>query len=588
MTVQLSPTSSPVPQVDVQDSWRTYLELFLRWWWLIVLSALVAAGVAAVVSYNQTPIYRTYTKLLINQSSNSNSAYQDMVTSGRVAQTYAQWMTQRIVIERTIAQLGLPNDPALIDKQITALTASPVGDSQIIQLTVDGPNRELIVAIARTLPQVFSRWVEEVQTSRYAETKISLTSRMDALSKQIETTQNSLDLIGDTPDFQQQIEYNRLAEELSRLRASYNNLAETYETLLLTEAQSVDTIAVIEEAGIPTSPVLPRPLRTIALALVVGAMVAVGLIYLYELYIDRFRSSDEIRQMLATPILGSLNKLDKLDGHSRDALIAFTDTRSSAVEAFRRLRTNLRFANVDQELNTLAITSAAPNEGKSVIAANLAIVMAQAGLSVILVDGDMHKPKQHRLFEISRAPGLSDALYLDDFAGLDLILQPTAEPKLRVLTVGMKTPNPTELLGSQRMRELLARLGEDADMVVVDTPPVLVMSDSQIIGTQVQGSLLVLDAKRTTRKMAQMAVEALDQVGAHIVGVAVNRVESSGLGYGYYYQDYYYDEDEGDDSSNGRGGVGIKRSWDRLWQRSPQPAPREREKEVYAARPTTD
>jgi len=573
-----------VPQVEGQDSWRTYLDLLLRWWWLIVLCALLAAGIAALVSYSQTAIYQTSTKLLINQASSANSAVQDMQTSGRLAQTYAQWMSQKIVIERTMAQLGLPNDPKLIDQQITSLTATPDGDSQIIQLTVQGPNRDFIVAFARTLPQVFSQWAEEVQTSRYAETKTSLSSRMDDLNKQIETTQNSLDLIGDTRDLQQQAEYNRLQEELSRLRTSYNNLAETYEQLLLTEAQSVDTIATIEDATPPGAPIQPRPLRNIALALVMGAMIAVGLVYLYELYIDRFRSSDEIRQTLATPILGTINQLDTLEGHSHKTLVAITAPRSLAVESFRRLRTNLRFADVDHELHTLAITSANPNEGKSVIAANLAVVMAQAGLTVVLIDGDMRKSKMHRIFETSRSPGLSDLLYNESFDGLDLVLQATEEPNLRILTVGRKAPNPAELLGSQRMKDLLAKLREHADLVIIDTPPILAVSDSQIVGTEVDGTLMVIDSKRTTRKMTRLAVEALDQVGARIVGVAVNRVESKARGY-YYYDNYeYYEDDEGDDADDGSGGTKAKRKGAGWWTRRPQPVAKLREQQVYATR----
>ena len=124
-------------------------------------------------------------------------------------------------------------------------------------MTVEGPNPELIVAFARLLPQLFARRLQEVQTSRYAETKASLTQRMTGLDKQIETTQNAINLLGNNRSSQQDIEYNRLSEELSRLRSSYNNLAETYESLLLTEAQSVDTIAVFEEPALPSAPVRP-------------------------------------------------------------------------------------------------------------------------------------------------------------------------------------------------------------------------------------------------------------------------------------------------------------------------------------------
>ena len=141
MTEQFPPVGSVPPQADVQDSWRTYVDLFLRWWWLLLISALLAGGIAALISFNQTPIYRTTAKLLVNQASGSYSPMQDITASSRVAQTYAQWITQRIVQERTLAQLGLPQDPALLREQITTLTATPSCDSQIIQLTVEGPNR---------------------------------------------------------------------------------------------------------------------------------------------------------------------------------------------------------------------------------------------------------------------------------------------------------------------------------------------------------------------------------------------------------------------------------------------------------------
>ena len=257
--------------------------------------------------------------------------------------------------------------------------------------------------------------------------------------------------------------------------------------------------------------------------------------------------------MLATPILGSISQFSKVEAHSKEALIALNEPREVAVEALRRLRTNLRFADVDRPLRSLAITSANPNEGKSVIAANLAIVMAQAGLRVILVDADLRKPKQHHLFELTRAPGLSDALYHENFEGLDLILQPTSVANLQVLTVGRKVPNPAELLGSQRMRELVATLFEKADLLLIDTPPVLAVTDSQIIGTQVEGSLLVIDPKRTTRKMAQMAVEALDQVSVRLLGVVINRVDLAARGYYYYYYDNYeyYDDDDGESHKPG-------------------------------------
>ncbi len=557
MTVH-SPQASFIAAPEQDESWRTYYELVRRWWWLLIAASLVAGLLAWGVSSLQTPIYRTTAKLLINQATGANAnVVQDILTSERVAQTYATWMGQKAFVDATVAQLALNQDPERIGEQITSVIATPLRNSQIIELAVEGPTRELIVAFARLLPQVFSREVQKIQTSRYAETKNSLNSRLEDLNRQIETTQNALNLLNGPRTSQQELEYTRLSEDLSRLRTAYNSLAATYEQVLLYEAQSVDTIAVIEEAVLPDGPIRPNTLRNILLALILGAGTAFGLLLLYEMATDRFRSNDDIRQVLGLPVLGSIGQIGVAEDQSPDTLVSLQDPRALSVEAFRRLRTNLRFANVDVALKGLAVTSANPGEGKSLISSNLAVVMAQSGLTVILVDADLRKPRQHRLFGVARSPGLTDALLGENFDQLDLLLQPTRVLGLRVLTAGNQAPNPAELLGSRRMAQMADLLKSQADMVIFDTPPVLAVTDAQITGAEADGTLLVLDIKRTTRKAARYAVELLDQVGARVVGLAINRLTSNDRGYYYSYYDYEYYHEDGDDtgaSGNGAGG----------------------------------
>ena len=195
MTVH-SPQASFIAAPEQDESWRTYYELVRRWWWLLIAASLVAGLLAWGVSSLQTPIYRTTAKLLINQATGANAnVVQDILTSERVAQTYATWMGQKAFVDATVAQLALNQDPERIGEQITSVIATPLRNSQIIELAVEGPTRELIVAFARLLPQVFSREVQKIQTSRYAETKNSLNSRLEDLNCQIETTQNALNLL---------------------------------------------------------------------------------------------------------------------------------------------------------------------------------------------------------------------------------------------------------------------------------------------------------------------------------------------------------------------------------------------------------
>lgn len=214
-------------------------------------------------------------------------------------------------------------------------------------------------------------------------------------------------------------------------------------------------------------------------------------------------------------------------------LITVTDPRSPVAEAYRSLRTNLSFANLDQKLRTILVTSAAPEEGKSTVLANLAIVEAQAGRQVIIVDADLRRPRQHELFGLVNSQGLTTMLAEEN--GLQQPpLQATAVPGLQVLTSGPQPPLPAEMLASERMGRAIAALAARADLVLFDAPPVVAVTDAAILASQVDGVLLVIHADRTRREHAQRAQQLLEKVNAHIIGSVLNNAApDSGLR-GYY------------------------------------------------------
>jgi capsular exopolysaccharide synthesis family protein len=203
------------------------------------------------------------------------------------------------------------------------------------------------------------------------------------------------------------------------------------------------------------------------------------------------------------------------------------------------------------------ISSPSPNEGKSLTATNLAVATAQAGQQVVLVDADLHRPKQHRLLGLRNNLGLTTAL-LEDNPDLNGLLQQTSVPGLRLLTTGPLPPNPSELLGSRRMRALEEALGAQADLVIYDTPPVMALADAATLGSRLDGVLMVISAGETRREMARRAMLALQHVNAHVVGALLNRMPSEPSGYYYYYYQYGYrevGEDDGrDGTSSGRRG----------------------------------
>lgn len=210
-------------------------------------------------------------------------------------------------------------------------------------------------------------------------------------------------------------------------------------------------------------------------------------------------------------------------------LATVADPRSPMAEAYRSLRTNLSFANLDHKLHTILVTSAGPEEGKSTVLANLAVVEAQAGRQVIIVDADLRRPRQHELFGVANSEGLTTML-ADENGLLQPPLQPTAVPGLQILTSGPQPPLPAEMLASERMGRAIAALAARADLVLFDAPPVVAVTDAAILAPQVDGVLLVINADRTRREHAQRAQQLLQQVNAHIIGSVLNNVvPDSGL-----------------------------------------------------------
>lgn len=214
-------------------------------------------------------------------------------------------------------------------------------------------------------------------------------------------------------------------------------------------------------------------------------------------------------------------------------LITVSEPRSPISEAYRTLRTNLDFASLDQALKTLVVTSAGVGEGKSTTLANLAIVSAQAGRKVILVDADLRRPTLHQVFGLDNETGLTTVMMDDEALALPP-LQSTGLENLNVLTSGVLPPNPADLLGSRRMEEVIAALAKQADQVFFDTPPVVAVTDAAVLATKVDGVLLVISAGKTRREQARIAVQRLEQINARLVGTVLTNVQMGPGFTGYY------------------------------------------------------
>ena len=230
-------------------------------------------------------------------------------------------------------------------------------------------------------------------------------------------------------------------------------------------------------------------------------------------------------------------------------LITINNPKNPAAEAYRVIRTGIQFAQAGKELQTIALTSCTPNEGKSTTIANLAVVLTQAGKSVLLIDCDMRNPTVHKNFNLSNKVGLSSCISMG--TAVDDAVQETAIEGLDALTAGVIPPNPSELLGSERMQNILQRAKEEYDYVLIDTPPVLPVTDSLVLGRMVDGLILVIDSGEIKVEMAREVKNQLVHAGANILGVVLNKVRSEHHGYGYGYY-YYYGHEGARGGDNGK------------------------------------
>ena len=523
---------------------RQYANLALKWFWLVALCTLVAALTSFVVSRRTTPVYEAGSTLLVSQANSPTSglSYSDLLYSQQVARTYSQLLTEYPVREETARRLGLQDLDGL--KRLgVKISASPVRDTQLIQLKVESYDPVLAREIANNLPLIFIEQTQTYQKGRYAQTRADLQAERTKVETDIQQTQERVNSLQgqQTLTDEQRLDLSRQQTMLRQFETTYASLLNSLEQLRLTEAQTVDNIAVTTPALTPMAPIRPRTLTNTLLAAIVGAMLAFGLAFLVEYLDDTIHDSEQVRDLLGLATLGAILRVRPRD-NPEAALVTLDKKHSPIAEGYRVLRTNIQFSGVDEPVRALLITSASPQEGKSTTTANLAVTLAQADQRVILVDTDLRRPTAHKLFNLSNNVGITSALMQRADEAADAVLQDTAVSGLRVLTSGPLPPNPSELLGSERMRHLVERLRSQCDVLIFDSPPVMAAADAAILSTLVDGTLLVIDADSTRRAEALRAQETLAKVGGRLLGAVLNKLGERSSGYYSYYY-YYYSRD---------------------------------------------
>ncbi|HVQ36023.1 MAG TPA: polysaccharide biosynthesis tyrosine autokinase, partial [Pyrinomonadaceae bacterium] len=359
-----------------------------------------------------------------------------------------------------------------------------------------------------------------------------------------------------------QIEMLAITQELETNKQYLNGLLQKEKELRATQGSTEKTsdISVATYSRLPKQPIGPPRLRNILIALVLSLVAGIGLAFLLDFLDDTVNSMEDVDRYIHLPALAlipaSKSEKARLIGMPTgsappgpsNALALVDDARSPVAEAYRHLRTSLLLSSAGQPPKTILVTSSQPSEGKTTTAINTAVMLAQTGAEVLIIDCDLRRPRLHAHFEVSNSVGLTN--WLSGEKNIDALIQTyDKRDNLKLLTSGPVPPNPAELLGSDEMRKLLGLLSERFAHIIIDSPPAISFTDASILSTMVDGVMLIVHGGKSSRAVVRRARQQLLDVGANIFGVVLNNVKLESqqdyyyAGYYGYYSSYYYSGD---------------------------------------------
>lgn len=537
-----------------------YVRLARKWWWLFVVAALVAGGIAYVVSSARPAVYQAQVMLSVGgfiQSPNPDSG--DIRTGVDLAQNYAVLARTYEILEAAVAAGQFDLSPNALARM---LSTRVVGNTSMLVLAVEYTDPVLAADIANQVAlQLILNSPSNLTPAQQSQLDLA-NAEIEKLNAQLADTRAQLQLVDQqiadaSGDGERTLLQMRRDTLLQQINQASSTLAEFSSTVAALQ-QRTNSLEIVERARIPTAPTGASTLSTTLLGAIVGLALAWGGVLLIEYLDDTLRSPDQVTQAIGLPVVGVVNRFGKTTARYPERLVTLTDPTSAPAESYRTMRTNLLFSAGHGKKQAYIITSVGPQEGKSVTSANLAVTMAAAGLRVLLVDADLRRPKVHQIFELPNKMGLTTLLAAEPMAehgSLDEAfpssehcaecLQSTSVPGLRVITSGFLPSNPTEVLGSALMQQWyrVFMSANNIDVVIFDVPPIMAVSDSVALAAATGAPvILVVEAGKARRHDVLRAKEQLEKLEVKIKGVVLNQVDARDAGYSYNYY-YYYSSD---------------------------------------------
>lgn len=537
---------------------RRFLAVIQARLWLILLGTLVTAAAAFWISRTTTPIYQATSVLLVKQGvvDPSSDSWNALLASQRSIKTYMQLIKSPLFLSQAISELDLSISSGQLAGKVSV---GEIRDTQLLELSAEDANPALAQELANRIAEIFIEKNTAQQMAEFDAVIQTQHGELADLEAQIKKARSALSAMGDPSDPRlpmmgefDRAEWGRLQSELTQSEAKYTILLRSAEDFRLRVARYAQTVSLASPAELPRAPVRPNVPMNTSLATIAGLLAFVGLAFFLEYMDDTVKTADDVERVMGLPTLGNVLRVPQESSDGTGVMTA-DEPRSGVAEAFKVLRTNIEFSAAHESVRLLLVTSSSPEEGKTFTVANLGAAVAQSGKRVILVDSDLRRPSLHRTLGLANEQGLTSMLVAGDFDQNSFLIDTDIEG-LRVLTSGPIPPNPSELLGSQRMRQLLKWLSDQADLVILDSPPTLALADASILATVTDGTLLVIEAGSVRSDIALSTKETLAKVG-RVLGVSLNKLQPRGASgyYYYYYHRYYYgDEEDGNQARRRR------------------------------------
>ncbi|MGB1254160.1 MAG: polysaccharide biosynthesis tyrosine autokinase [Candidatus Promineifilaceae bacterium] len=531
---------------------RKYWVLLCRRAWIVVLFSFLVGTVAFVINSNRTKLYRSTSEFLIDVAAGSGSQreYAGQLIAKGLVQDYLQIIPTNPIASEVIQRLSstypeMEHWPPGRLLQMVDLH-SPF-ETQIITISVVDENPQRAADIANMLGVVFSEVNASRSTSRFSVPITKLDDQLAKLDQRINNIEIEKNQLIEAETAAEKADASSIERSLNELQTIYNTVFQTRLDLDIEQARSLNDFVSTQPATPYYTPISPRTNTNTMMATAIAASLALSIVFFLNYLDSTVKDQNEVFEHTK---LSSLATISYISGTSpSDRLIAHSAPRNPVSEAYRMLRTNLSFASINSEMNCVLVTSSSPSEGKSTTSANLATVLAQTDRRVVLIDADLRRPSQHKIFDLPNNYGLTTAL-LDQSSPVTNHLQQTKVPGLQLLASGALPPNPAELLYSTRMQDVMRELLEEVDFVLIDTPPALTVADASILAPHVDGCILVAEAGRTQIEMLVEAAERMRNAGANMFGAVLNRHNARIAGQYYYYAEKYYAEDNFSDKGN--------------------------------------